>query len=162
MPLTKNTLAAFFIVTLSLFTFSLASHAATDKSVQEKNKAIVLDFYDLAFNKHKPTEAAAKYIGTQYVQHNPHVPNGAKPFTEYFEGFFKENPQSHVVVAHVLADGDLVALHLNSKLNKDDRGDAVVDFFRLKDGKIIEHWDVIQPVPEKTANGNTMFDDRAK
>lgn len=162
MTIAKN-ISSFLILTLSLLTFSVAAHAEPKQSLEEKNKATVLDFYDLAFNKHKPTEAAAKYIGDQYIQHNPFVPNGVAPFTEYFEGYFKENPESHVVIAHALADGDMVALHLNSKMNKADKGEAVVDLFRLKDGKIIEHWDVIQPVPtEKTASDNTMFDDRAK
>ena len=150
------------ILSFTLFMFPLTSYAGTDKSVQEKNKAIVLSFYDLAFNQHKPTEAAERYIGDQYVQHNPFVPNGAKAFTDYFEDFFRKNPESHVVIAHALADDDLVVLHLNSKLNPSDKGDAIVDIFRLKDGKIIEHWDVVQSVPDTTENGHTMFDDNAK
>lgn len=162
MPFTKSALLAVTVLALSLGAFPLLSHAEDEQTVEAKNKQVVLDFYDLAFNRHKPTEAAAKYIGDQYVQHNPDVPNGTEAFTGYFEGFFKENPQSHVVIAHVLADGDLVALHLNSKLNKADKGRAIVDIFRLKNGKIIEHWDVDQPVPATTANGNTMFDNRAK
>jgi predicted SnoaL-like aldol condensation-catalyzing enzyme len=62
-----------------------------------------------------------------------------------------------VVFSHIVAEGDLVVLHLNSKADEKDRGRAIVDIFRVKDGKIVEHWDVAQNVPEKTASGNTMF-----
>jgi len=123
----------------------------------EKNKKLVRDFYEMAFNQHKPTEAAKKYIGDKYIQHNPHVPNGAAAFYGYFEGFFKEHPKSRVEIKRVLGDGDLVALHLNSKMDDKDRGKAIVDIFRVENGKIVEHWDVVQDVPEKAANENTMF-----
>jgi predicted SnoaL-like aldol condensation-catalyzing enzyme len=121
------------------------------------NKQIVRNFYEMAFNQHKPREAAEKYIGAKYIQHNPHVPNGAEPFYSYFEGYFRDHPNSHVEFAHVLAEGDLVVLHLNSKADKCDRGKAIVDIFRLENEKIVEHWDVTQDVPEKTASGNSMF-----
>ncbi|TDP55447.1 putative SnoaL-like aldol condensation-catalyzing enzyme [Bacteriovorax stolpii] len=144
-----------FIATLSVFVLSTSLYAET---LQEKNKKLVVDFYELAFNKHKPTEAAKKYIGNKYIQHNPHVPNGAEAFYNYFEGHFKKNPESHVIIKRALADGDLVALHLHSKENKADLGRAIVDIFRVENGKIVEHFDVVQEVPAKTANGNTMFE----
>ena len=125
--------------------------------MQENNKKIVRDFYELAFNQHKPTEAAKRYIGGRYIQHNPHVPDGAEAFYSYFEGFFKEHPKSRVEIKRVLADGDLVVLHLHSITDEQDRGRAIVDVFRVEGGKIVEHWDVIQDVPEASANSNTMF-----
>lgn len=134
------------------------SLSAAAETVQDLNKKVVLDFYDLAFNKHKPTEAAKKYIGAKYIQHNPHVPNGAGAFYGYFEGHFKKNPESQAIIKRALADGDLVAIHVHSKESKDDLGRAVVDIFRLENGKIVEHFDVIQAVPAQTANGNTMFE----
>ena len=124
------------------------------------NKKTVVDFYELAFNQHKPTEAAKKYFGDKYIQHNPNVPNGAAAFYGYFEGYFKQHPKSRVKIHRVLADGDLVALHLHSKMDETDLGRAIVDIFRLENGKIVEHFDVVQPVPAKTANGNTMFEGR--
>src|SRR5262249_27352535 len=145
------------LVCLLMLSF-MSSAVADDQSVQEKNKEVVTAFYELAFNQHKPTEAAKKYFGNKYIQHNPHVPNGAAAFYNYFEGYFKQNPKSSVKIHRVLADGDLVALHLHSKQNEKDLGRAVVDIFRLENGKIVEHFDVVQAVPEKTANGNTMFD----
>ncbi|MEK2644912.1 nuclear transport factor 2 family protein [Bdellovibrio sp. BCCA] len=143
------------IVLCSLFSISAFAVGAT--SNVEANKKLVRDFYEMAFNQHKPTEAAKKYIGSKYIQHNPYVPNGAEAFYSYFEKHFKENPKSHVEIKRVMGDGDLVALHLLSKQNDTDRGRAIVDIFRVENGKIVEHWDVIQDVPEKTANGNTMF-----
>lgn len=125
---------------------------------QDKNKKLVIDFYELAFNKHKPTEAAKKYIGDKYIQHNPFVPNGAESFYTYFEGHFKKNPKSKAIIKRAAADGDLVFLHLNSKENDQDPGSAIVDIFRVENNKIVEHWDVIQEVPTKgMANQNTMF-----
>jgi len=82
---------------------------------------------------------------------------GVAPFVDYFEGYFRERPKSHVVFSHIVAEADLVVLHLNSKVDEKDRGRAIVDIFRVENGKIVEHWDVTQDVPEKTASGNTMF-----
>ncbi|MGZ3695828.1 MAG: nuclear transport factor 2 family protein, partial [Bdellovibrionota bacterium] len=142
---------------LAVLSLSLSS-AAFAGSVQEKNKKIVKDFYELAFNKHQPTEAAKKYIGDKYIQHNPRVPNGAAAFYNYFEGFFKEYPKYKVVIHRALADGDLVAIHTHSMKDDKELGLAVIDIFRLENGKIVEHFDVGQAVPKKTANGNTMFE----
>ena len=85
------------------------------------------------------------------------VPDGKAPFVNYFTGFFKENPQSKARIVRSATDGDLVYLHIHSTENESDRGRAIVDIFRVTDGKITEHWDVIQEVPEKAANNNTMF-----
>lgn len=126
--------------------------------VQDLNKKTVLDFYDLTFTQKKPTEAAKLYIGDKFIQHNPFVPNGAATFYTYFEDYFVKNPNFSVKVYRTLADEDLVTLHVHAKTDENDRGRAVVDIFRLENGKIVEHWDVIQAVPEFSANGNTMFD----
>lgn len=143
-------------VTLILFT--LFSFNVMAETQVEKNKRLVVEFYNMAFNDHKPTEAAKKYIGEKYIQHNPHVPNGAKAFYTYFEGAFKKNPHSKAIIKRAIAEGDLVVLHLNSKENDQDPGRAIVDIFRLENGKIVEHWDVVQEVPTKNlGNDNTMF-----
>lgn len=126
-------------------------------NVEENNKKIVRDFYEMAFNQHRPVEAAKTYIGDHYIQHHPGVPNGAEAFYRYFESFFKEHPQYRVEIKRVIAEGDLVVLHLHGRKDDQDRGRAIVDIFRLKNRKIVEHWDVIQDVPEKTGNSNTMF-----
>lgn len=145
------------LITCLMFATMMSASAHAGK-LQEKNKKIVTDFYELAFNKHKPTEASKKYIGHHYIQHNPFVPNGAEAFYGYFEDHFKKNPESHVIIKRAIADGDLVVLHIHSKENKKDLGRAVVDIFRVENGKIVEHFDVTQEVPATTANGNTMFE----
>ena len=124
---------------------------------EESNKEVVREFYELAFNEHRPEEAASRYMGLTYRQHNPTVPDGREAFIGFVGGFVKQFPELHVDVQRVLADGDLVVLHSHMKVNPGDRGSPVVDIFRVENGKVVEHWDVVQQVPEKSANGNTMF-----
>lgn len=130
--------------------------ARADTSVNE-NKRLVMQFYDLAFLKHQPAEAAKRYLGTKYTQHNPRVPDGPEVFAQFFEGFFKQNPTASSAVKRVIAEDDLVAIHSHSKIGAEDRGRAIIDIFRVEGGKIVEHWDVIQAVPETSANQNSMF-----
>jgi predicted SnoaL-like aldol condensation-catalyzing enzyme len=129
---------------------------ARDTSVEEANRQLVLTFYDSFFNRHDIVQAA-KVVADDYRQHNPGVPDGKAPLVDYFTGFFKSNPQSRARIVRSAADGDLVWLHVHSTNGKDDLGRAVLDIFRVKDGQIVEHWDVIQDVPGKSANPNTMF-----
>ena len=124
--------------------------------VQERNRKLVVEFYDSFFNAHD-VDRAAVVVADDYRQHNPEVPDGKAPFVGYFKGYFKENPASRARIVRSAADGDLVWLHVHSTNGAEDRGIAVVDVFRVKDGKIVEHWDVIQAVPVQSANSNTMF-----
>ena len=122
----------------------------------EANKKIVVDFYEKSLNQ-KDYDAAAKYFGPRYIQHNPGAANGPEDFKRLV-GFLKEKfPNSHGEIKRVIAEGDLVVLHVHSKRSPEDRGRAIVDIFKVENGKIVEHWDVIQDVPEKSANDNTMF-----
>ena len=123
----------------------------------EMNKRLVREFYDMAFNQRKPAEAAAKYVGTRYRQHNPTVGDGREGFVNGIGGFLSAVPDLHVEFKRLLAEGDLVAVHSQFLPAPGARGTAVVDIFRLENGKIVEHWDVAQDVPEKSANENTMF-----
>jgi len=134
----------------------LAETAGRDVAREEANRKLVIEFYDTVFNKHEVEKGAAVIVDS-YKQHNPMVPDGKKPFVDYFTGHFKENPQSKARIVRSAADGDLVYLHIHSTEKDGDRGRAIVDIFRVTDGKITEHWDVIQPVPETAANNNTMF-----
>ncbi|KAL1915988.1 uncharacterized protein VTP21DRAFT_5992 [Calcarisporiella thermophila] len=131
--------------------------SGTSSSIEQRNLDTVLQFYNLAFNQHQPRLAAEKFIGQTYTQHNPLVGDGADAFVGYFEPLFEQNPNASVSFKHQSAQDDLVWLHLNLKMNSTDRGLAIIDLFRLEDGKIVEHWDVIQTVPEQAANNNTMF-----
>ncbi len=123
------------------------------------NVKLVTTFYNDFFNK-KDGDALNKYVDENYIQHNPSVPTGRKPL-ESFIPMLKSNPDSRNNIVRVVAEGDIVALHVHAQNNKDDRGAAVMDMFRVKtiNGKlkIVEHWDVVQQVPEKSANNNTMF-----
>ena len=122
----------------------------------EANKKIVVDFYEKGLNQ-KDYDAAAKYFGPRYVQHNPGAANGPEGFKRMV-GLLKEKfPNAHSEIKRVIAEGDLVVLHVHSKRDPADRGRAIVDIFKVENGKIVEHWDVIQDIPEKSANDNTMF-----
>ena len=129
----------------------------SDLELATKNKKIVTDFYNGVFTKHQVKAYSDQYIGERYIQHNPHVPNGKAPFVNYFTQYFKENPQARNTIKSVIAEGDRVVLHVHSTQNNQDRGTAIVDIFRVENGKIVEHWDVQQDIPEQSANSNTMF-----
>lgn len=146
------------LLTATLLAASLASTALPAQAGQREdaNKALVLAFYDAAFGK-LDAEQAATYLAPGYIQHNPEVANGIAPLQDYVRWIRANTPQSRANIKRVLADGDLVMLHVHSQDKPGDLGVAVVDIFRVQDGKIAEHWDVIQPVPAKDANGNGMF-----
>jgi len=123
----------------------------------DTNKETVQAFYDLAFNQRRPEEAAQRYVGDRYTQHNPTAGDGTGPFIEFVKGFTAQFPELRVEIKRVVAEGDLVVTHGLIKTSPDDRGTAAADIFRVEDGKVVEHWDVLQPVPETSANDNTMF-----
>ena len=145
------------VVAASVLTLSLASGVAMAGSAQEEaNRKTVLAFYEKGLNQ-KDADAALAHVGDRYVQHNPNAADGPDGFRKFI-GFLRDKfPNSHSEIKRSFADGDYVILHVHAVREPGSRGNAIVDIFKLENGKVVEHWDVVQPIPENPANNNTMF-----
>jgi predicted SnoaL-like aldol condensation-catalyzing enzyme len=122
----------------------------------EANKKTVVEFYEAGLNK-KDFEAASKYFGPKYIQHNPGAQDGPEGFKAFLAFLRDKFPNSHSEIKKVFAEGDFVILHVHAVREPGTRGRAIVDIFRLENGKIVEHWDVAQDIPEKMPHSNGMF-----
>ena len=128
-----------------------------DLARTEANKKLVLDMWNTVFTEKKVGEGFDRYISPDYVQHNPLASDGPESAREFLTQWFANNPDAVIEVKKVVAQGDLVFLHHHMRVNPTERGSAAVDMFRVADGKVIEHWDVVQPIPENSKNPHPMF-----
>jgi len=120
-------------------------------------KQVVTRFMTQFYVDKKVREAFETWVDPGYIQHNPMAQTGREAAIGFLEPFFTQHPAIHYSILRVIADGNLVAVHSHGAFAPDDRGIAVVDILRVEGCKVMEHWDVVQPVPEKSANSNGMF-----
>ena len=126
-------------------------------STPEQNKQAAQEFYDLMFNQNRPREAVEKYVGDEYIQHNPEVGDGKEAFIDYFERMAAGYPGKRVHFKRAVAEGNFVVLHCHQEW-PGDQDYAGIDIFRFDDaGKVVEHWDVLQVIPSESRNDNGMF-----
>ncbi len=128
----------------------------SDTDLSRENKATVQRFYDVVFNQRR-APAAIEFIREDYVQHSPYLADGREPFVDYFGTLFAEYPNSRMDAKRLVAEGDYVVVHSHFTRWPSDRGTAIVDIYRLEGGRLAEHWDVTEDVPEWPANRNTVF-----
>ena len=158
-PVWRRTLLAAAIATGAIILPGCALDAARtvgEDARGELNKQVVLAFYEAGLNR-KDVAAASRYVGQRYVQHNPTASDGRDGFADFVRYLRATYPDAHSSVRRTFVEGDFVILHVLERLRPGDRGNAIVDIFRLERGRIVEHWDVKQPIPENPANSNGMF-----
>jgi predicted SnoaL-like aldol condensation-catalyzing enzyme len=145
------------MIAASILILFFANSGATAGDAQEEaNRKTVLAFYEKGLNQ-KDADAALAYVGDRYVQHNPNAPDGPEGFRKFI-GFLREKfPNSHSEIKRSFVDGEYVILHVHAVREPGTTGNAIVDIFKLENGKIVEHWDVVQTIPDNPANNNTMF-----
>ena len=137
--------------------FSAPQVSAADAATLERNKKNVVEFYNAVLNE-KDFEKASKYLGATYIQHNPTAPDGPAGLKGFVKFLKEKFPQNKSEIKRVFADGTYVIVHVHAVREPGARGNAIIDIFRLDDnGKVVEHWDAVQPIPEKAMNNNSMF-----
>lgn len=149
-------IAPLFLGVLILSGCAQFKHSSHSPDASEANRQTVLNFYEKGLNQ-KDASAAMKYLGPEYRQHNPNAADGPEGFRSFITYLKDKFPESHSEIVSSYVDGNYVILHVHAVRVPGTRGNAIVDIFRLEDGKIVEHWDVTQAIPEKTASGNSMF-----
>lgn len=150
----KNKLIMSAFIIASFFSYLQAN----DKT--KSSKEIAVAFFKMAFTNRQPIKAANMYIDkNKYIQHNPEGQDGKEDFINGYAQFVLTTNYK-AEIKRVIAEDDIVVIHSYGKVNPTDpkeKGEAVIDIFRIENNKIVEHWDVVQQIPEKSKNNNTMF-----
>lgn len=118
---------------------------------------VVEQFIETFYRKKNVRKAFEDWVRPDYIQHKPSLPDGREPVIKFLERLLERFPDRTFTIHRIIASDDLVAVHYHSQATREDRGFAVVDIFRVEGCRMVEHWDVVQPVPEESANDNTMF-----
>ena len=143
-------------VLTALALLGLAASSAQAKSLTERNRAIVQDFARIFYAEKDVERAFLKHVVPDYIQHNPGISDGRQAAIDALKPMFSR-PEAQFVVKRIIVDGDMAVIHLFGRGDPTTPGAAVADIYRLKGGKIVEHWDILQPMPAKSANPHPMF-----
>ena len=143
-------------VSTLFLTLGLLAGSAHAGVVQEHNKKIVTNFYNAVVNE-KDFDKAKNYLGAQYIQHNPEVPDGPEGLKQFVDFLKDKHPNTVGLIKHTVAEGDIVILHVHSLRDPGTRGRVVFDMFRVYKNKIVEHWDAAEEIPVSSANNNGVF-----
>jgi len=152
-----NLVSKLLTATLALSALTLSATRANAAPCHMKPRQVVTRFMTALYVDKKVREAFETWVDPGYIQHNPLAQSGRQAAIDFLEPFFAQHPDINYSIKRIIADGNLVAVHSHGKFAPEDRGIAVVDILRVEGCKVVEHWDVIQPVPEKSANSNGMF-----
>lgn len=140
---------------------ALTTSAAEAKTCKLTPKQVVSQFMDEFYMQKKVRSSFEKWVDPGYIQHNPFAATGRDAAIAFLEPFVANNPGQKTKIHRIIADGNMVAVHSHGWNEDGDaaakRGFAVVDIFRVQGCRVMEHWDVLSPVPETAANTNTMF-----
>jgi predicted SnoaL-like aldol condensation-catalyzing enzyme len=147
----RSCLASVLLVT------GLCVWATAQSAPPTTSKELVTAFFRMMFQDKEVEQAMHTYVSNDLIQHDPYLPSGAAGMTDFFVPYFEQHPQASADIKQVIAEGDTVVVHSLWKESPEDAGQAVVDIFRVDKGKIVEHWDVSQDIPENPANSNGMF-----
>ena len=160
----KRRTAGLFICFYAALLLSGPARASDDEAVASASpecnlsaREVVDQFIDLFYNRKEVRLAFETWVHEDYIQHKPTLPNGREPVIRFLENLLERFPARTFTIHRVIADDDLVAVHYHSQAGAGDPGFAVIDIFRVENCRMVEHWDVVQPVPEQSKNDNTMF-----